>query len=67
MQQRAQANGMVSVIESNNHQSPPRKFARGRVCAEPGCTTHLSVYNGKDYCSLHRLDVPPRTRGQKKA
>lgn len=65
MQQRTQANGIVIVGASNNHQLPPRKFSPGRVCAEPGCSTRLSVYNGKNYCSLHRADVAPRTRGQK--
>ena len=28
--------------------SPP-----GRVCAAPGCETHLSVYNHGIYCTLH--------------
>jgi hypothetical protein len=31
----------------------PMRFATGRVCAEAGCTTLLSVYNGDRFCSLH--------------
>jgi hypothetical protein len=31
----------------------PVQFSEGRVCAEPGCTTRLSIYNGDEYCALH--------------
>ncbi|HEX2053680.1 MAG TPA: hypothetical protein VHJ78_08160 [Actinomycetota bacterium] len=43
-----------------------RQFAAGRVCAEPGCTTTLSVYNGQDKCSIHKHPTkPPRNRGRR--
>ena len=38
---------------------------KGRVCAEPGCTTKLSIYNDGDHCSLHAPMISPRTRGRK--
>ncbi len=31
-------------------------FGAGRVCEEEGCTTRLSVYNGRTRCSLHDFD-----------
>ena len=36
----------------------------GRVCAEAGCSTRLSVYNDLDHCSLHAPMVVPRMRGK---
>lgn len=38
--------------------------SEGRVCAEPGCGTRLSVYNDLDHCSLHAPMVVPRMRGK---
>lgn len=32
---------------------PPRTFARGRVCAERGCGTVLSIYNPGSRCAIH--------------
>ena len=32
---------------------PNRRFAQGRVCAEPGCGTKLSIYNKWKYCWQH--------------
>ena len=31
-----------------------RTYREGRVCAEPGCTTLLSVYNSSPRCALHQ-------------
>ena len=31
-----------------------RTYSEGRVCAEPGCTTLLSVYNPSPRCALHQ-------------
>jgi hypothetical protein len=31
-----------------------KKHPAGRVCAEPGCGTVLSVYNETDRCGLHQ-------------
>jgi len=32
---------------------PNRRYGGGRVCADPGCGTKLSVYNKWDYCWQH--------------
>jgi hypothetical protein len=31
-----------------------RTYSEGRVCAEPGCATVLSVYNPSSRCALHQ-------------
>jgi hypothetical protein len=28
-------------------------YGQGRICAEGGCTTRLSIYNEDRFCSLH--------------
>ncbi len=48
-----------------DHGRLPRRFARGRVCAEPECNTRLSVYNESDHCALHMAGLMPRVRGSK--
>ena len=40
----------------------PTTFPRGRVCAEPECTTVLSVYNPERHCALHTIRDAPRSR-----
>ena len=65
MQVRTESGFNISVRALNDHDRPPRKFALGRLCAEPACATRLSVYNESDYCSLHRVAVTPRNRGEK--
>lgn len=41
-----------------------RRFPQGRVCAHPGCSTVLSVYNPRPHCFMH-ADIPvPRLRGK---
>jgi hypothetical protein len=52
--------------------APLRTWAAGRSCAEPGCKTVLSIYNGGKHCSIHapfaRLrGGPPVGRPQKVA
>lgn len=43
-----------------------RQFAAGRICAEPDCTTRLSVYNAQDRCAVHKRPTePPRNRGRR--
>lgn len=37
---------------------------RARVCAEPGCTTRLSVYNDAEHCAVHHPAELLRTRGR---
>jgi hypothetical protein len=44
---------------------PSRRFASGRVCLEPGCETHLSIYNNGKFCYTHEPRSVPRTRGKK--
>ena len=40
-------------------------FKEGRVCAEGGCGTLLSVYNSGKFCYQHEPMATPRTRGRK--
>jgi len=44
------------VVATELQRSPAdtKTFRAGRVCAEPDCTTVLSIYNGSYYCSVHR-------------
>ena len=45
---------------------PNRMWGAGRVCAEEGCTTRLSIYNRSKFCWQHE---PVRTyvaRGKRK-
>ena len=39
-----------------------RTYNEGRVCAEPGCTTLLSVYNSSSRCALHQRRAVVRLR-----
>lgn len=55
----------VSVRALDDHQRPPRRFPPGRVCAEYGCDTLLSIYNEGNYCSKHNLNVKPGSRGRR--
>ena len=64
MQQRTQPDRSIDAGTFNNHDRPPRKFAPGRLCAEAGCGTRLSIYNKTEYCSLHARGVV-RLRGKK--
>lgn len=42
---------------------PVETESAGRVCADPGCSTLLSIYNSSDRCSLHRrfVTIIPRS------
>jgi hypothetical protein len=42
-----------------------RTFGPGRLCAEPGCGTRLSIYNDGSCCAQHQAKVTPRMRGKK--
>jgi hypothetical protein len=44
-----------------------RTYAKGRVCAHPGCETRLSTYNKRDRCWAHAEMKVPRLRGRKPA
>jgi hypothetical protein len=65
MQVRTESGITGSVRAINDHNRPPPRFAPGRVCAEYGCDTRLSVYNEGTFCSKHNLSVKPRTRARK--
>jgi len=56
--------GTADAAGGSGHTSN-RRTAKGRVCAEPGCGTKLSMYNDGDHCSLHAPMITPRTRGRK--
>ncbi len=45
---------------------PNRVWRAGRVCAEPGCTTRLSIYNRSDSCWMHEPEHDFVMRGRKK-
>ncbi|MBI2710821.1 MAG: hypothetical protein HYX34_14180 [Actinobacteria bacterium] len=44
---------------------PSLRYGKGRVCAEDGCETKLSMYNDGDFCALHHPMEAPRMRGKK--
>lgn len=46
---------------------PSRTTTSGRQCAEPGCSTRLSVYNGSEHCWQHTDVVFPNYRGKRLA
>ncbi|MEJ7584722.1 MAG: hypothetical protein WKF43_11705 [Acidimicrobiales bacterium] len=49
----------TSTDEVSDRASP------GRVCADSGCETKLSIYNDGEHCSLHQPMETPRMRGRK--
>jgi hypothetical protein len=44
-----------------------RVWSAGRVCAEPGCITRISIYNRSKYCWSHEPLHYYVARGRKKA
>jgi hypothetical protein len=50
------------------HQLPRanRTYPDGRVCADPGCETKLSIYNRSDLCWQHEPVRPYFERGQRR-
>lgn len=40
----------------------PKRFSAGRVCADPDCSTWLTVYNRNNTCFRHSPTHFPRTR-----
>ena len=42
-----------------------KAFKAGRLCAEDGCGTVLSIYNKGKFCYRHEPMATPRTRGRK--
>ena len=43
-----------------------QEYGGGRVCADPGCETKLSVYNKWDYCWQHEPVHAYVPRGKRK-
>lgn len=43
---------------------PSRTYAAGRVCQRSSCSTKLSVYNRREFCSIHAPVKFPRVRGR---
>jgi hypothetical protein len=46
---------------------PSRTAQDGRTCAEPGCSTKLSIYNMRTKCWQHAEIVFPNYRGRRLA
>lgn len=44
-----------------------RQWTQGRVCAEPGCVTRISIYNKSKYCWTHEPIHYYIARGRKKS
>jgi endogenous inhibitor of DNA gyrase (YacG/DUF329 family) len=68
---RDQDRGTAMDVDTRGNWTPPaagrwsdrvRTYSEGRVCAEPGCTTVLSVYNSSSRCSLHQRRAVVRLR-----
>jgi hypothetical protein len=54
--------GSVTARRTVGHK--PRVYESGRVCAEDGCDTRLTRYNGGDRCFRHQPMRYPRIRGR---
>jgi hypothetical protein len=52
-------------IRPGNLPTPNRAEAAGRVCAEPGCKTTLSIYNRSSHCWQHTDIAFPNHRGKR--
>jgi len=46
---------------------PTKKYTEGRVCAEAGCGTKLSVYNRWNFCWQHEPVHAYVPRGKRKS
>jgi hypothetical protein len=55
----------TAVAAGASARSATHRTAKGRICAESGCETKLSIYNDGEHCSLHAPMITPRTRGRK--
>jgi hypothetical protein len=64
---RPELSDSVAADPLGTYRGTPRTFSPGRCCAEPGCTTVLSIYNGAKHCAAHnpkqrRVSRPPTPR-----
>lgn len=55
----------MEVAMDHAQVNPVRTHGKGRVCRDPGCGTKLSIYNPKDFCSLHTKPQTIQVRGVK--
>jgi hypothetical protein len=46
---------------------PNKRYGSDRVCAAPGCTTKLSIYNKWDYCWQHEPVHAYIARGKRRS
>jgi hypothetical protein len=58
----------LSMKGSQVRTLPPknRVWGQGRVCAQPGCITRISMYNRSNYCWSHEPVRYYISRGRKK-
>jgi hypothetical protein len=55
----------VGAMSCTNYRRASRAYGSGRVCAEPGCSTVLSIYNADDRCARHAVVAgSPRRRSR---
>ena len=54
--------GSWTPTTSGRRSDRVRTYTERRVCAEPGCTTVLSVYNSSSRCALHQRRAVVRLR-----
>jgi hypothetical protein len=45
--------GVLHAERADVHSKAPAVYSAGRVCAEPGCRTVLSIYNKSSCCAVH--------------
>lgn len=52
---------MGPAVPLSEGTKPNKTSPAGRVCADPSCSTQLSIYNPNDVCSTHggsKIEVP---------
>jgi hypothetical protein len=62
MTKRTNTRGTAPLLSSPRKVQGIPRFLRGRVCAEEGCSTLLSAYNGAVYCWVHEAPRKFRPR-----
>ncbi len=50
-------NGTWETPASGRRGDRVKAYRMGRVCAEPGCTTILSIYNPSPRCAVHQREA----------
>ena len=46
--------GSWTIAPSGRRSERVQTYREGRLCAEPGCTTLLSMYNSSSRCAVHQ-------------